>query len=184
MYTIIDSDKCYIGRTKDSYELGCYGDLYDSEEVDNSSIEFDTDNWNCEQRFFLKVLKDSITKFEKRYKTIVQGIALVGKIGTWKGKFTGGKIIDIDNIDNFFSELGQYDELTINADTETDTMLLNIYHHDGTHILFIHLLTENKIRQLGVEIFNGYYYEGISALNDYEILEKIGDKFKALRYGR
>ena len=182
MSTLLSSMDCYMGYNKreDYWEFGCYGDLTDIIDVDRDTIEFNTTYFQSMLRWFTNDLMGTlIKKFEKQYKTTVVAIGLFGTIGTWTGQHMGGKIIDIDDIDDLLRM--DVDELEITVDDDTGIIEIQGHHHDGTHYLNLHLITENKIDRAGTEVADSYYTEGVEGLNTAENFEALANISKPLK---
>ena len=147
MKYIINMDDCYMGLEKEknkdgsfNAQLGSYSELSDNPKIDINSIEFDGGTWIEETEYFKEYLNSEIEKYEKKYKTEVVEIALCGSLSFWNGTCIGGKIVTTENILNSSCE-----KVRVFIDDNKD-LNIELVHHDGTHIMGIYFLTENKLK--------------------------------------
>lgn len=156
MKTIISTEHCHTGysTTEECFVIGSYNDLYNSNEIEGD-ILWDYEAWEVEKQYFKDYLNATISAYEKKYKTTVTHIAMVGNVETWRGNFVGGKIIDSN--DNPLEHMGDVDDIEVVVDNQ----VISIYghHHDGCHCLELYLLTENKLQK---------YAPGMVRWNDYD----------------
>lgn len=124
-----------------------------------------------EKEYFQEFLNVLIEKYEKQYKTSVERLALVGRVGLWNGSPVGGKIISANA--NPIEHMGEVDRLTVEIDDEG---LLTLYggHHDGVHRMNLYLLTDNKLKNVVPDYYH-YREQG------YEDMERIYENLKPLK---
>jgi hypothetical protein len=168
---LISTQNCYEGYDKkeECYCNDSYSNLYDNADIDNSTIEWSQDMWQDEKNYFFEMLQESINQYEKRYKTDIIGIALIGSVGLWNGNPSGGKIYDIKDIENILS----MDVDDIEVVSEDGTITIFGHHHDGSHCMNIYFITENKLRKAG--LFSEYEQCGIDSINYIEAIEKLSN---------
>lgn len=101
---------------------------------------------------------------ERTYKTSVTHIGMIGSVGTWRGNFVGGKIIDCTK--NPLEHMSNVD--TIEVVIRNGIITINGYHHDGMHSFDLYLLTENKFKKYAPDFLtDGYYtHEDLSAIKE------------------
>lgn len=81
---------------------------------------------------------------EKRYRTTVETIGLVGRVGLWNGSPVGGRLLRADR--NPIEFMGDVDRVEATIE-EDGTLAIRGYHHDGCHYMNIYLPTENKLKK-------------------------------------
>lgn len=75
-------------------------------------------------------------------------LVVTGTVGTWRGTFDGGKVMDIKNISDCWSSC---DYIEIYDDG--GHLHINCSHHDGNNHFEVKVLTEK-----GKEYYNNHYY--------------------------
>ena len=153
-----EKEKCYIE--------GSYEELYNNENVDNSTIGWDYSTWEEEKQYFNDCIYSLKKQYEKRYNTTVEEVVLCGKLGLWHSSPVGGKNILSNNL--ILDNIGDVDDIEVNIEDDGTITILG-YHHDGTHQMNIYFLTENKLNKIGYE------------LDDYRFYEKIHDICKPVK---
>lgn len=92
-----------------------------------------------------------VNAYEKRYKTKVIGIGLIGKLGRWNGTFDVGKIVRPTGssvLGGFGSDCNSFEIYR-----GVDKSLYAIgYHHDGKIVLRLYFVTESKADVLNLSI--------------------------------
>lgn len=144
---IISTTDCYEGKDikEDYYIISSYNDLFDNPDVDNDTIEWSSDEWNNQLDYFNTILEFEKKKYEKRYNTTILELALCGHVGTWRGNFVGGKIV------NFHNPIAMENVEDIDVTIEEDrTIFINGHHHDGSHSMALYFLTENNMKKAGI----------------------------------
>ena len=170
---IISTEYCYEGfdQNEDCYEVGSYPELYESESIDNNTIEFSQMQWESEKDYFLNYLYEEVDRYEKRYKTSVTHFALVGKVGLWNGSPVGGKLIDYN--ENPLEHMGRVDEIEVVLNDDKTFTILG-HHHDGAHRMDIYFMTENKLNKVVPDFVDYGSY-------DYEDIERIYDTYSPFK---
>lgn len=174
---LLDSSECYEGYNNldECYCMGDYDSLQDDENIDNDTIEWSQSYWEDEKAHFNDFVLSEKKKYETRYKTEVLEIAMCGKVGRWNGSFTGGKIVDFDDILQM-----NVDSITIELDDD-DSILIKGHHHDGTHLMKLYFLTESNMKKS--KIWSSYNYGGANGF-DYLDFGKIYDNLKPLKMSK
>ncbi|MFW6015476.1 MAG: hypothetical protein ACOCRK_03500 [bacterium] len=165
---ILNTENCYEGFNKkeEFVMFNNYCSLYNDENVDNNTIKWSNFAWEDEKHYFLEFITQEIKKYETKYKTCVLGVGLIGKIGLWNGKHFGGRIIDIENLED---ELLSMEVDAISAEIEEDGLLaIKAYHHDGMHYFNLHFITENKLTRCS--LLEEYY---ISSFHNFDIEDLV-----------
>ncbi len=144
---LLSSENCYMGYNtlQDTYEVSSYRDLHDNPNIDKNTIEFDSDVWRTEKEDFLQHIKSKIDNYEKRYKTQVTEIAMAGTVGLWHGNPVGGKLVPANRLEEIFNM--DVDTIEVYA-LDNNEIEIEGCHHDGTHHMNLHLLTDNKKKHL------------------------------------
>lgn len=178
-HIIMGTDQCYEGfnNEEECTQIDSRENLYNEINVDDSSIEFSSDSWKDEKDYFFSMLDEEVTNYEKRYKTTIKGIALIGTVGVWTGKHKGGKVYDIDNMKSIL----EMDVDDIDVSLEDRAIVIGGHHHDGSHYMKIHFITDNKLKSVG--LFNEYEENGIEELNYIDAIDKLAIVLKPLRLG-
>lgn len=149
MNKILSSENYYEGMNPktEEYLLGDYNYL----EANNcTNIEFANYAWEDEKDYFKEFLKESIEKYERKYKTDVLEVVLCGKVGRWNGTFIGGKVIqDYDAL-----SMGDSVESIDVIIDEDNSICIEGSHHDGTHRMGIYFITNSVLRNTG---YKAYY---------------------------
>lgn len=143
-------EKCFVG--------GSYEDLYENENIDNFTIEWDYSTWEEEKQYFNNCIYSLKKQYEKRYHTIVKKVVLCGKLGLWNGSPVGGK--NVSETSFILDNMGNVDDIEVNIEDNGIITILG-YHHDGTHRMNIYFLTENKLNKIGYELDDYRFYEKI-----------------------
>ena len=164
MKKIINSENYYEGydEKEECYIGGSYEELYNNENVDNSTIGWVEYLWEEEKIYFNECIYSLKEQYEERYKTTVEKIVLCGKLGLWNGSPVGGK--NISETSFILDNMGNVDNIEVNIEDDGTITILG-YHHDGTHQMNIYFLTENKLNKIGYELDDYRFYEKI--YNDY-----------------
>lgn len=76
-------------------------------------------------------------------------LVVTGTLGTWRGTFDGGKVMDISNISDCWSSCDY-----IKIYDEGGHLHIECSHHDGTNHFEVKVLTDK-----GVEYYNNHYYD-------------------------
>lgn len=160
MRKIINSKNYYQGydEKENCYICGTYGDLYDNDNIDNNSIEWDYSSWEEEKQYFNDCIYSLKEQYEKRYHTIVEEVVLCGKVGLWNGSPVGGK--NVSETSFILDNIGDVDDIEVVIE-DNGTITILGYHHDGTHKMNIYFLTENKLNKIGYELDDYRFYEKI-----------------------
>lgn len=170
---IISTEHCYEGfhAEEDCYVIGSYPELYADENVDHSTIEFSQMDWESEKKYFMSYLEEEMEKYEKRYKTVVTHIALIGTVGRWNGSPVGGKLIYCN--ENPLEHMGNVDDIEVTLNDDKTFTVLG-YHHDGCHRMDIHFMTENKLNKVAPDYLTYGDY-------DYQDIERIYEEYKPFK---
>jgi len=139
-----NKNKCYI--------VDNYPNLNSNENIDKSTIEFDNDAWNDEKEYFIDFIKDEIAKYEKRYKTNVIGVALIGTVGLWTGNHFGGKVYSVSSINTILNS--NVDDIEVVIDRHSRVISIRFIHHDGTHRMKIYFITNGKLKKAKLQCQN------------------------------
>ena len=176
--TLISTRDCYEGHDieEDCWIINTYEGLTDDENVDAESIEWSQQAWIDEKNYFFEMLEKEVEKYEKRYHTEVVGIALLGTIGLWNGRHSGGKLYERSNMENILNM--DVDDIEVTAYEDGELQIAGS-HHDGTHYMSIYFITENKIKKAG--LYNEYYYNGISGINYFEGITALSAHLTSLK---
>lgn len=171
MHTIISTRECYeaFNNKENAWVIG--NGFTEEEGFDMDSISWSETGWSDEKSYFMEYLDDQIKAYEKRYKTTVQKIALVGHVGRWNGSFVGGRMLETD--DNPLEKMGDVDDVEVSV-LENNMIQVSGHHHDATHRMNIYFLTENKLNQVDKD-WNSSYFDF-----DYSHFEFIYENFKPL----
>lgn len=175
MKVLFDSENCYEAKVieGDYYVIDDYSSLTENEEIDQSTIEWSQLIYDEERNYFHQYLQEVIQAYEKRYKTFVYAIAIAGRVGLWNGSPIGGRFINSDQ--NPLNYMGDVDAIDVKVDEEDGEIYLYGHHHDGTHIMQIYLMTENKLRKIAPD----YLCYGES---NYCHFERIYEECKPLKF--
>lgn len=114
-----------------------------------------------EQSYIISQIEQFISRYEKRYRTIVTDLVLIGNVGTWRGSFTGGKALQ--SLEDIFHSVS-YDEMEINVNDDNTLEMIYI-HHDGRHRMNLQFMTEGKKAKIGINENPNYW--------DWQEMEKI-----------
>lgn len=171
MRKIINSENYYQGYDKkeECYIGGSYEDLYDNDNIDNNSIEWDYSTWEEEKKYFDNCIYSLKEQYEKRYNTTVEKIVLCGKVGLWHSSPVGGK--NVTETRSILDNIGEVDNIEVIIE-DNGTITILGYHHDGTHKMNIYFLTENKLNKIGYD------------LNDYRAYEKIYNTYTPIKLSK
>lgn len=151
MHEIMSTEWCYRGYShkEECYVNGDYSGLYDAEDVQDDTIEWSLDSWEDEKEYFLDYLRKEMAAYERRYRTTVTHIGMIGSVGVWTGNHVGGKLIRHD--ENPLDHMGRVDIVRVHLDSD-NTLRIDGVHHDGTHCMTIHFLTENKLSKMAPSV--------------------------------
>ncbi len=144
-FTLFSSENCYKGQDKNEiWEFGSYSELYDNPKINNDIISWCQLSWDDEMDYFKEFLNSLKDSFEKRYRTTVQELAIVGSLGRWNGRVVAGKI---GNFDNPIS--GSWDDIAVKAD-DNGYLYIEGQHHDGTDRVYFYFLTDSSMKRAGI----------------------------------
>lgn len=176
MKTIFDTTNCYEGQSisEECWVIDSYHNLSSNKDIQEDTIAWSDTAYQDEKDYFMEFLQSLIKSYEKRYRTTVERIALVGRVGLWNGSPVGGRIIDID--DNPIEYMGNVDNVDVTVDEE-GVITIHGHHHDGTHSMNIYLLTENKLQKVAPDYLRFGDY-------DYRDMERIYENLKPLKMGK
>lgn len=176
MKTIFDTKNCYEGLSKSEGEwvIGDSYDLSNNPDVETETIAWSAMTYEDEKNYFMEFLQNLIQNYEKQYRTTVECIGLVGRVGLWNGSPVGGRILNVDS--NPIECMGQVDDVDVTVDEE-GIITINGHHHDGSHRMNLYLLTKNKLRKVAP---NYLHYGDYS----YHEMENIYDNLKPLKAGK
>lgn len=176
MKIIFDTNNYYEGFNvkEDSWILGSYSELSSDSDVDTESIRWSNFAYDEEKMYFMEFLEILIKNYEKRYRTSVDYLGLVGRVGLWNGNPVGGRIIKSTN--NPIEFMGNVDIIDVVLD---DNGLITIrgYHHDGIHLMNLYLLTENKLKKVAPDFLRYGEYGHLE-------MEKIHKELRPLKAGK
>lgn len=160
MKKIINSENYFMGfdNLEKCFVCGSYNELYENENIDNFTIEWDGDSWDSEKKYFNDCIEDLKTQYEKRYHTTVEKVVLCGKLGLWNGSPVGGK--NVSKTSFILDNIGDVDDIEVNIE-DNGTITIVGSHHDGTHRMNIYFLTENKLNKIGYSSDDYRFYEKI-----------------------
>lgn len=175
MKKIFSTENCYEGfsKTEDSWVIGNYNELSSSDDIEQNSIQWSDVAYEDEKDYFMEMLRSLIEGYEKRYRTTVDYIALVGRVGLWNGSPIGGRILQVD--DNPIEYMGEVDNIEVTVD-EDGLITINGYHHDGCHQMNLYILTKNKLKKVAPDFLNYGDY-------DYHEMERIYEQLNPLKFG-
>lgn len=164
---LLSSRQCYEAYDDNSneYDIGSYSELYNK---GFREIYFSDTLWYDEKDYFHDYIRSEIASFEKRYRTTVTAIALVGVVGVWNGPFIGGKITSSES--NPLDSMGDVDDVEVVKEDDGSIAILG-HHHDGTHHMYLYFLTDSFMEK---HSFTRRYYA-------VETLKLIRDKRKCLK---
>ena len=173
--TLFNSNNHYEGyNTKeDCYYIDDEFSLLNNPDIDDNSITFNGESCDESLDYFNSFLIFLKKSYEKRYKTIVEELALVGRVGRWNGKSIGGAIRSFDNP----IPRGDWDSCEIMIDEE-GCLFVRGYHHDNSDWMLFYFLTESNMKKAG--IFNKYDAYGASSF-DYCDFEKIENTLNPIK---
>lgn len=168
MAIILSTETCYEAYNilEGAWVIG--SDFTEEEGFDLNTVDWSWQAWEDEKDYFKSFLDEEIKKYEKRYNTTVEYIALAGRVGLWNGSPVGGRMIYRD--ENPLEYMGDVDSIEISIGEDRVITLLG-HHHDGTHEMHIYFITENKVKQLIND--DGQW--------DYRDFEKIYEEFSPLK---
>lgn len=148
MTTILSTGDCQeaYNKVKDVWHIG--NDFKAEDGFDVSTIQWSQSAWEDEKRYFMDFLQSEIKQYEKRYKTNVECIALVGRVGLWNGNPVGGRMLSWD--ENPLECMGRVDEVDVRVEKD-GSLFISGHHHDGSHAMQIYFLSENKLNKLDRE---------------------------------
>lgn len=174
---LFDSENYYEGysETEDAYVVGSYEDLYDSEDIQNDTIQSSDlyEIYEEDAGFFKELIQEYILAYEKQYRTTVSNIALAGYVGLWNGNRIGGNIFDKNK--NPIYLMGDVEQIKVEVDDD-NIITIKGYHHDGVHRMNLYLLTENKLKKVAPQFLHHDYV-------DADEIENIFNELKPLKYG-
>ena len=137
------------------------------EDAENEiSIEYDNDFWEDRKTEFEETINALIEKYEKRYKTTVEYIALAGKVGRWTGEYTGGKIVSDSS--EILETFANCDDITVKTD-ENGVIELIGYHHDGRHTMNLYFISYSRAEKMGID-------------TEYTNFKKIMESLKPIKF--
>jgi hypothetical protein len=176
MKTIFNTKNCYEGvlASNNEYMAGNISELYQSEKIKPDTISWSHTIYECEKDYFMECLQSLIQAYEKRYRTTVDSIGLVGRVGHWNGSPVGGRIIDVNQ--NPIEFMGSVDDVEVTVDKD-GVIRIHGYHHDGSHCMNLYLLTENKLRKVTPDYLQYGDY-------NYRDMEVIYEQLKPLKMGK
>ncbi|MDX5853611.1 hypothetical protein SIM22_05770 [Bacillus cereus group sp. BfR-BA-01363] len=154
MTTILSTVDCQeaYNKVEDAWLIG--KDFKEEDGFDMNTIEWSEFAWNEMKQNFMDYLQTEIERYEKRYKTNVERIALVGHVGRWNGSFVGGRMLSCD--ENPLECMGNVDNIDVSVD-EDGSLFISGHHHDGSHAMQIYFLSENKLNKLDREWDAGWF---------------------------
>lgn len=121
-------------------------------------------------------LDEIVQRYEKRYRTQVEYIALAGTVGTWKGNFFGG--IAVDGVKDVFRPFNKCDTVRVHL-TDDDMIEIHGIHHDGVHRMKIYFITAGKRRALNLPTNStDWYVEELAKIAKYCSALKADRPFK------
>lgn len=171
---LLSSEDYYSGynRKEEYYEVDSRDALYDNPDIDDNTIDWSQDSFNEALDYFTSFLNSLKKAYEKRYKTTVLDLALIGRAGRWSGPTLCGTVVDFDN-----PVPTAWDDLSIMID-EQGYLFIRGYHHDGRDWMMFYFLTESNMRRAGV--FNKYDIDGAKAFDDLDF-EKIENTLNPIK---
>lgn len=173
MKVIFDTNNCYEGYSEklDCWVVGSYLYLSSSTDIDESSIQWSEMTYEDEISYIQKLIEKSIRHYEKRYRTTVRYLGIVGRLGLWNGNPVGGRIIYRHQ--NPLQFMGDVDRIEVTLDEDGLITILG-HHHDGTHEMNLYVLTDNKLKKIAPNFFR--YGE-----SNYKDMERIYEELYPLR---
>lgn len=118
---------------------------------------------------FMEMLGIQIERYEKRFRTTVESIALSGTLGFWDGRTVAGKLLSPK--DNPLTRMGEVEVKVELLDNGTIQILG--HHHDGTHRMKLYLLTKRMLRNLGHETKSGLHSDIYQQINKHHLPLKL-----------
>lgn len=177
MKAIFSTSNCYEGynEKEDCWVIGgSYGDLANDPDIKESSIQWSDIAFDEEASYFKLFINELIQQYEKRYRTSVMAIGVIGVLGLWNGNPVGGKIIRSHQ--NPLLQLKNVDDIDVEIDDDGE-IVLYAHHHDGTHTFGLYFLTENKLRKYAPN----YLHWGDYTADD---IESIYENLKPVKAGK
>lgn len=155
MFTIMSTEQCQTAYNVEEQSWVIGDDFTEEEGFDMSTVRWSEDAWEDEKIYFKSFLDDQIKHFEKRCRTKVKSVALVGTVGLWDRTVLSGRLLDVQQ--NPLERMGEVDDIDVNVLAD-DTIQLVGHHHDGTHVMNLYLLTARQLKEL--ESGKPYLYSG------------------------
>lgn len=173
--TLFNSDNYYEGYNvkEDCYYTDDEFSLLENPDIDNNTITFNDESCDESLKYFNSFLTSLKKSYEKRYKTVVEELALVGRVGRWNGKSTGGAIRSFDNP----IPRGDWDSCEIMIDEE-GYLFVRGHHHDNNDWMLFYFLTESNMKKAGIfskyEAYGTEYFD----VSDFENIENTLNPIK------
>ena len=165
---LLQSKDFYSGYNmeEDCYTIDSISNLMDNPDIDENSISWHEDSFNEGLDYFNSFVSSLKNAYEKRYRTKVMELALIGRVGRWNGSCSAGAIRAFGDIIP-----SGWDDFELSVD-EGGYLFVRGHHHDGSDWMLFYFLTESNMKKAGV--FHKYDYYGVDSF-DCEDFEKLSD---------
>lgn len=150
MTEILRMSECYEG--KDPAE-GCwvFGDEGTLISDGLTDVEWSQDHWDEVSGEFFLNLQEDIERYEKRYRTTVEKIAMVGRLGLWHGRPIGGTMLSKKV--NPLNKLSDMNEIVVRINNDHQFEISGS-HHDGTHEFQLYFITPGIAKRNNIDMHN------------------------------